>query len=101
MNGRQQVQRWNGTLAKNIVCPRAAWYSQLTPVTSKELGNGLPILQAICPSKDGVEALVVVHIGAGDGASCLPCVQSMALQQPHHTCMFYGSNFKFILKPVG
>lgn len=54
-----------------------------TPVLAKQLGYGLPILQAIRASKDSVEALVVVHIGAGNGGPCLAGVERMTLQQPH------------------
>lgn len=57
---------------------------QLTPVAAKELGDGFPILQVVGPCKDGIEALVIVHIWAGDRAPCLACVQSMTLQQPQH-----------------
>lgn len=63
------------------VLEKPAHKSELTPVTSKELGNGLPILQAVGPSKDSIEALVIVHIGAGNSGTCLPCVQGMTLQQ--------------------
>ena len=59
--------------------------SKLTPVRSKELGNGLAIFEAVGTCKNSVEALVVVHIGAGNLTSCLPSVQSMSLQQAVHT----------------
>lgn len=54
--------------------------SCLTPVTAEELGNSLAILKSVRPCKDGVEALIVVHVRAGHSAACLACVERMTLQ---------------------
>ena len=53
----------------------------LTPVLAEQLGDGLAVRQAISPSKDCIEPGIIVHIGAGDGAASLACVQCMSLPQ--------------------